>query len=198
MSTKIHPIYVALDANQYNRAIKLCLALPKENMLAQALLAHAYNKSMQRYKAILVLQSIVGTDGFQELQLECKYSKEAWDKQQAAANAAPAPAPATAAKKGKKGKKKPSPAPAAKGNTSAQEAPELKWSLADHLESPPTIDDNWEKLPPTEQAITDEVTEFPRFLLDLPVKSKANEQLMFLSLLNIYCIREFRPLSEHW
>ena len=117
MSTpnKIHPIYVALDANQYNRAIKLCLALPKENLLAQALLAHAYNKSMQRYKAILVLHSILGNEGFQELQLECKYAKEAWDQKQLASNVQPTPAPAAAAaKKGKKGKKKPAPAAALK------------------------------------------------------------------------------------
>jgi hypothetical protein len=154
-TSKIHPIYVALDANQYNRAIKLCLALPKDNLLAQALLAHAYNKSMQRYKAILVLQSIVGKEGFQELQLECQYSKEAWDNQQAAANASSAPASGAVAKKAKKGKKKS--APTSKPNSSAEDL-EPNWSLADHLESPPAIDENWQKLPPTEHAITDEVS----------------------------------------
>ena len=162
MSTpnKIHPIYVALDANQYSRAIKLCLALPKENILAQALLAHAYNKSMQRYKAILVLQDVVGKEGFQELQLECKYSKEAWDQKQAAANAPPAPPPPAASKKGKKGKKKPAaPQPASsKSNNSSSESGEQNWYLADHLETPPTIDEDWEKLPPVDQAITDEVS----------------------------------------
>ena len=171
-SNKIHPIYVALDANQYSRAIKLCLAMPKDNLLAQALLAHAYNKSMQRYKAILVLQSIVGTEGFQELQLECKYAREAWDQQQATTNnnahaSTPAPQTQAAAKKGKKGKKKPSTAvPSAVSGTASSKAPNNssgdddgdQWSLAEHLSNPPTIDENWEKLPPTDQAITDEVS----------------------------------------
>lgn len=177
-SNKIHPIYVALDANQYSRAIKLCLALPKDNLLAQALLAHAYNKSMQRYKAILVLQSIVGTEGFQELQLECKYSKEAWDKQQEGVNAPPAPAPAAASKKGKKGKKKPAPTPS-KAPTSP-DAAEPKWSLAEHLESPPSVDENWEKLPPTEKAITDETT------LGTLVITLQNLRL-FLTSYQLYC-----------
>ena len=164
-SNKIHPIYVALDANQYSRAIKLCLAMPKEHLLAQALLAHAYNKNMQRYKAILVLQSILGTDGFQELQLECKYAQEAWDIQRSAnnnnnnnANAAPKAAPA-ASKKGKKGKKKPPPAPAlAPVPIENAAAEEEMWSLAEHLSSPPGVDENWDKLPPLENAITDEVS----------------------------------------
>jgi hypothetical protein len=156
-SNKIHPIYVALDANQYNRAIKLCLALPKENILAQALLAHAYNKSMQRYKAILVMQSILGTDGFQELQLECQYCKEAWDQQKAAFNTAAAPQALAGPKKGKKGKKKPALQPGAATKTDVA-LEEQKWSLADHLEATPAIDENWEKLPPTEKAITDEVS----------------------------------------
>ena len=161
-SNKIHPIYVALDANQYSRAIKLCLAMPKDNLLAQALLAHAYNKSMQRYKAILVMQSILGTDGFQELQLECKYAKEAWDSQQTAATAPPPkPAPMAASKKGKKGKKKPAAAPAPSSSqtaTTPAESADSQWSLAEHLASPPGIDENWEKLPPVENAITDEVS----------------------------------------
>lgn len=159
-SNKIHPVYVALDANQYNRAIKLCLAMPKDNLLAQALLAHAYNKSMQRYKAILVLQSILGTEGFQELQLECKYAKEAWDEQQAATHAPAAPQPTTASKKGKKGKKK-SAAPATttinSSNNPSGDSGENHWSLAEHLASPPDIDENWDKLPPPELAIADEV-----------------------------------------
>ena len=191
MSTpnKIHPIYVALDANQYNRAIKLCLALPKDNLLAQALLAHAYNKSMQRYKAILVLQSILGTDGFQELQLECKYSKEAWDKQQTAASAPPTPAPAAASKKGKKGKKKPAPQPAAKPTVTTSEATEQKWSLSEHLESPPAIDENWEKLPPIEQAITDEVSVSLLFLVCLLGCLKVNLTMVlaFHSFINFLC-----------
>ena len=164
-SNKIHPIYVALDANQYSRAIKLCLAMPQDHLLAQALLAHAYNKNLQRYKSILVLQSILGTDGFQELQLECKYSKEAWDIQQSAAannnsnaSAASKVAPA-ASKKGKKGKKKPAAAPAlAPVPTENAVAEEETWSLAEHLSSPPGVDENWEKLPPVENAITDEVS----------------------------------------
>ena len=162
-SNKIHPIYVALDANQYSRAIKLCLAMPKDHLLAQALLAHAYNKNMQRYKALLVLQSILGTGGFQELQLECKYCKEAWDIHQLAsegngnsANTAPKVTSA-AAKKGKKGKKKPTASPAPDIQSTENE-PQQQWCLAEHLSSPPGVDSNWDKLPPVENAITDEVS----------------------------------------
>jgi len=157
-NNKIHPVYVALDASQYNRAIKLCLGMPKDNLLAQALLAHAYHKSMQRHKAILVLQSILGTEGFQELQLECKYSKEAWDEQQAATNAPAAPQPTTASKKGKKGKKKSAaPTPSTNNNIPTGDSGNNQWSLAEHLASPPDIDENWDKLPPPELAIADEV-----------------------------------------
>jgi tetratricopeptide (TPR) repeat protein len=57
MSTvKLNPIYVALDSHQYSRAVKLCLALPKGHALGQALLAHAYYKSGQRWKALVVLR----------------------------------------------------------------------------------------------------------------------------------------------
>jgi hypothetical protein len=153
----LHPIYVALESHQYNRAIKLCLALPNENVLAQALLAHAYNKSMQRYKALLVLQSILGEEGFQELQFECKYAKEAWEQQNAVANATPSPAPAASSKKGKKGKRKPAGAAAPKVPVLAETEAE-KWSLIGHLDNPPEIDENWDALPPADRAITDEVS----------------------------------------
>jgi hypothetical protein len=186
-SNKIHPIYVALDANQYNRAIKLCLALPKENILGQALLAHAYNKSTQRYKAILVMQSILGTDGFQELQLECQYSKEAWDQQNAASNAQAAPLALAGPKKGKKGKKKPAlQSSAAKTDIAANEQ---KWSLAEHLEATPAIDENWEKLPPAEKAITDEVS-WQGEMVSLTVSVA-----MFV---HAFQCRHFRPLSVRW
>lgn len=162
MSSKLHPVYVALDSHQYSRAIKLCLALPKDNILGQALLAHAYNKTSQRYKALLVLQSILGEEGFQELQLECKYAKEAWEAENASAGTPQTPAPpAASSKKGKKGKKKPaapsaSAAPLKPAPPSSETA--RRWSLVDHLDKPPDIDEKWETLPPSESAITDEVS----------------------------------------
>ena len=56
---KLHPIYVALDAHQYSRAIKLGSALPDTNVLGKALLAHAYSKNGQRHNALLTLQTIL-------------------------------------------------------------------------------------------------------------------------------------------
>jgi hypothetical protein len=58
-TSKLHPIYVALDAHQYNRAIKLAVALPDSNVLGKALLVHAYSKAGQRYDALVALQSIL-------------------------------------------------------------------------------------------------------------------------------------------
>ena len=59
---KLHPIYVALDGHQYNRAIKLGSALPDTNVLGKALLAHAYSKNGQRHNALLTLQTILVTN----------------------------------------------------------------------------------------------------------------------------------------
>lgn len=161
MNSKLHPIYVALDSHQYNKAIKLCLALPKDNIMALALLAHAYNKSLQRHKALLTLQSILGTEGFQELQLECRYSMETWTEiQTATATSANAPQhqpqpTSSGAKKGKKGKKKPTAPPP---KPIPQEKPVVQnFSLIGCLDKPPTIDKNWETLPPSDKAIIDEV-----------------------------------------
>lgn len=141
--------------------------MPKDHLLAQALLAHAYNKNMQRYKALLVLQSILGSECFQELQLECKYCKEAWDIQQSAVDSnnsngnAATKAISAASKKGKKGKKKPAaasaPAPVPIQSAASEEH---LWCLAEHLASPPGVDLNWDKLPPADNAITDEVSFF--------------------------------------
>ena len=97
----LHPIYIALESQQYNKAIKLCLASPSlaTHPLAQALLAHAYLKAGQRYKCLLTLQALlqrgasvspagmansddapsVGSDYFPELQLELKYCMERRD-----------------------------------------------------------------------------------------------------------------------
>jgi len=32
------------------------------------------------------------------------------------------------------------------------------WTLAEHIQNPPRIDENWEKLPPVDSAITDDVS----------------------------------------
>lgn len=58
-TNKLNPVYAALDAHQYNRAIKLALALPDSNVLGKALLVHAYSKAGQRYDALVALQSIL-------------------------------------------------------------------------------------------------------------------------------------------
>ena len=154
---KLHPIYAALENFQYSRAIKLCLALPSPPPIAQALLAHAYVKSGQRYKSLLVMQGILGTtEFFPELQLEIKYAYERREEAKTAASAAPAPDPAPR-KAGKKGKKKggavaaPSPA-----KTPATKPADEDFDLVDQLSQSPTLPEDWDKIPPPENAPTDE------------------------------------------
>ena len=106
---KLHPIYVALDSHQYNRAVKLASALPESNTLGKALLAHAYSKSGQRYPALVTLNKILGN--FCELKHELENSIEAISEEQQLSKPQAQQHPQNAAsKKGKKGKKKPSPA----------------------------------------------------------------------------------------
>ena len=164
-SSKLHPIYQALESHQYNRAIKLCLAQPDSALLAKALLAHAYAKSGQRYKALLALQTILGPDNcqtyFPELRVEIAYSLDR-TQQEPAKPAAPA-APTSAKKAGKKGKKKGSSSAATAASrtndvhTTVLQPPALQdWDLIDQLDTPPTLPDNWEELPPPHGAPMDE------------------------------------------
>jgi hypothetical protein len=160
MSSKLHPVYVALDAHQYSRAIKLASALPDSNTLGKALLAHAYSKSGQRYSALVTLHSILGN--FCELKHEVNYSLQAIQERQQQSSKTPMIQPepvAASSRKGKKGKKKPAPVPAP---APKQQAPVVKsdapqWDLVDQLNTPPSLPENWEVLPPSEKAITDEV-----------------------------------------
>mmetsp|Transcript_3144 Transcript_3144/g.7896 ORF Transcript_3144/g.7896 Transcript_3144/m.7896 type:complete len:1109 (+) Transcript_3144:106-3432(+) len=168
-SNKLAPIYAALDGHQYSRAIKLGLALPSTNLLGRALLAHAYAKSGQRYKALTTLQSILGKDGFPELALEIKYSLER--RQQSAAAAATQALLAQhnqqqssqpqqkGGKGGKKGKKRQpsksnnnsSATPATAAMMEDQDAMnDMKgFDWIDQLDSPPLLPDNWEEALPT-------------------------------------------------
>ena len=161
-SNKLHPIYVALDNHNFTKAVKLCLAQPPSNTLAQALLAHAYARSGQRYKALLTLESILGREGFPELKLEIKYSQELRLEQQQQGDAsahAPTPAASVASSKkgGKKGKKKVNAATPTPPTPISPTANDLKdWDLVDQLDTPPTLPDGWEQLPPPEKALTDQ------------------------------------------
>jgi hypothetical protein len=157
-SNKLHPIYVALDGHQYSKAIKLALALPDSHVLGKALLAHAYSKSGQRYESLLVLQSILGIDSFCELEHEIQYSLQARDEISATVVTATA-APDTSSKKGKKGKKgKPAPKPVPVAATTTTPKQKYCWDWIEQLNTPPTLKEKWEELPPTETAITDEVS----------------------------------------
>lgn len=155
---KLHPIYVALDAHQYNRAIKLGAALPDDNVLGKALLAHAYSKSGQRYSALLTLHNILG--GFCELKHEVECSLQTLKERQQSSSktiSQPEPQAHSSSKKGKKGKKKPAPV------TKQQQAacPESDcsgWDLIDQLNTQPALPEKWEDPPADKQAITDEVS----------------------------------------
>ena len=63
MHTKLNPIYAAIDAYQFGRAIKLAAALPDSNVLGKALLAHSYTKSGQKHQALATLHKILIGDG---------------------------------------------------------------------------------------------------------------------------------------
>jgi N-terminal acetyltransferase B complex non-catalytic subunit len=153
---KLSPIYTALESGAYNKAIKLCLAQPSNVLLAKALLAHAYGKAGQRYKALLVVQEILGQqhckDYFPELRLELKYSIESLS--ETTATTTPAPV-ATAKKAGKKGKKKGGTAPSI-GENSQTDATDESWDLIDRLDVPPQLPESWDQVPPPADAPIDE------------------------------------------
>jgi hypothetical protein len=159
--SKLHPVYVALDSYQYNRAIKLAAALPDSNVLGKCLLAHAYYKSGQRYSSMVtlhkILRSLAGPGVFFcELEREVYCAIEALEERQLEASK-PAAADQAALKKGKKGKKKPA-GPTAKPTAPVQWTPnESQRDLLDQLDYPPMLPDDWDVLPAAENAITDEV-----------------------------------------
>lgn len=169
---KLNPIYAALDVAQYSRAIKLAQAFPASNVLAQALLAHAYAKVDQRYKAMLVFRSILwgGNDSddadktkyFPELQLEIKYSLQeqknrqdlesgsnAQQQQQSQSSSSSSRRGGKNSKKGKKrggGSKSnnSNSGPAAPSSSTLGEATTTNdWDWVDALDTPPTLPDWW-------------------------------------------------------
>jgi tetratricopeptide (TPR) repeat protein len=113
--TKLNPIYAAIDAHQYSRAIKLASVLPDSNVLGSALLAHSYTKTGQKHLALITLNKVLirGTaspSSFFELQsmLEQQSQDESSSSLSKLSSAASKVEPATVSgKKGKKGKKKP-------------------------------------------------------------------------------------------
>ena len=157
------PIYNALDHHQYQRAIKLCLQQPADNLHVQALLAHAYAKSDQRPKALQVLTNLLfqnvddaisgREDYICELRIENKYAQigntaqttsAATAATSAAAASAPSDASSRSTKTGKKGKKKPATAVAKTATTKAiiaanANAVATNWDWIDNLDTPPQL-----------------------------------------------------------
>jgi tetratricopeptide (TPR) repeat protein len=147
-NVKLNPIYVALDAHDYRRAVKLCLALPKAHHLGQALLAHALIKSGQQKKCIGVLKALLGP-GWKELdKMEGEPLGDSATPATAVSVTAPTGTTAASAIKGKKAKgkqprKAPSssvPLPTAAVSVSASAAPEepVEHDVIVHLSPPPT------------------------------------------------------------
>lgn len=185
----LHPIYAALDSHQYHKVIKLCQQ-PQHahNPLAAALLAHAYAKSGQRYKAVSTLHGIFAaavvtttTTVFPELQLELQYAAvleeslaesalstmnnhNAQQQQTTAANAvAAAKKPASAKKGGKKKQPSPSQQPQPPQTQKPATVPVAcnnnNWDLIDQLDTPPTLPADWEqRIPPPNSPIHPDAT----------------------------------------
>ena len=160
---KLHPIYVALDAHQYSRAIKLAAALPDSNTLGKALLAHAYNKAGQRYSSLVTLHKALGD--FCELKHEVEYSLEAVLERRQASSTKTPPQPEPSSKKGKKGKKKPTPPKPSQPVANDSQTIDLM----DQLNTPPSLPENWEIPPPDREPITDEVRQSLGHLLIFPI-----------------------------
>jgi tetratricopeptide (TPR) repeat protein len=166
-TNKLHPIYVALDNHQYNRAIKLCSAHPSTNVLCQALLAHSYVKAGQPFKSLLTIQKILPSSVdsnanpyFPEFQSEVRRLNVVEGNSDVVVNT-PANVPSAVTSNSKKitkavkGKKKP-PASIATSQLGAvqqsisQASVPDGWDLIDHLDTPPILPEDWERLPPAE------------------------------------------------
>lgn len=165
-STKLNPIYAAVEAHQYNRAIKLASALPESNVLGKALLAHAYVRSGQRHLALITLSRTLGEE-FYELQHELKFDLESTlERYQASSGVSTAtattatadPTNALSTKKGKKGKKKPPVAPSKQQQASSSDKILDDMDLIDQLNTSPSLPEKLDAFPPPERAIPDEVT----------------------------------------
>jgi len=154
-SNKLHPIYVALDSHQYNRAVKLASALPASNLLGQALYAHALFKSGTVGKALAVLKQVLW---FDSMELDYEIERLHIESNGGAADTTPATTkqqqhhqPKSKKGKGKKSKSvEQQPAAAPK---------ESQKDLIDHLTTPLSLPEGWDQVTtkPGKQVITDEV-----------------------------------------
>eukprot|EP00977_Amphora_coffeiformis_P017487 scaffold5771_cov171-Amphora_coffeaeformis.AAC.4 len=155
-NSKLHPIYTALDHQQYNRAIKLCLQQPADNLYVQALLAHAYVKTDQRAKALDLLCGVLLThapqssqvDYFVELRLAHQYAQtgiaqQSSSPQPVAAAATETPRKGGGGGGGKKGKKKPTASSPTKGAATAATptttTTDADWDWIDVLDKEPLL-----------------------------------------------------------
>ncbi len=165
--TKLNPIYAAIDAYQFNRAIKLASALPDSNVLGKALLAHSYTKSGQNLNALRTLHKIlVGAEDtatpsvFFELRSVLEQQNELLAQSTSAQSSTPPKVEAPSGKKGKKGKKKP--APKVQQQQRVVEESHSSVDLIDRLDVPPAIPETVDFLPKASQSataiITDETT----------------------------------------
>jgi hypothetical protein len=161
--SKLQPIYAALDGNQYNRAVKLCLQLPEPSLLSQALLAHAYAKSGQTLQSLIVLVNLLPADHFDELHMEAARAQLRHDNMDPAALSPPVSAlsaakPATNSKKGKKQKKKTTTS-AALQHSDVQSIVPISKTRQDWvylLDHPSTLPVDWDRLPPYDANFCDE------------------------------------------
>ena len=149
-SNKLHPIYVALDAHQYSRAVKLASSLPSDNILGQALFAHALLKSGQTGKALLVLRSLFQS---QELDYEIQRLTNTTSSSGAVSTTTSSLSTTDSSskrKKSKKGKSK------VEEPVAAAVLPER--DLLDQLETPLVLSEGWDEVKDaTKPVITDEV-----------------------------------------
>lgn len=184
-TVKLHQVYLALDCHQYSKAVKLASALPPDHVLGKALLAHALQRSGQRYKSLCVIQTLLGkSDWYYELDYELKRcvtaantessagdSSNATTASSAAPNQNPSSSSSSSSKK-KKGKKQGKAGGGSSSNTtlaSSTNAQSTKNTtavthvvpdLVSWLQQPRVTPENWDTVPPTGNdviAITDEV-----------------------------------------
>jgi N-acetyltransferase B complex (NatB) non catalytic subunit len=189
-SRALNLIYSALDSHHYTRAIKLCLAYQQSSSahhatashsvtvstsndaLIMALLAHAYAKSGQRYKAMRTIHQLFGFDPtvFPELQLELLYASILQESLPAATSSnegnssSNTTASTTPGGSTKKGKKKSNDGTLTSPSTYPPSVPittsfSTDWDLIDQLDTPPTWPVDWEtRIPPPNAPLAKLVT----------------------------------------
>jgi N-acetyltransferase B complex (NatB) non catalytic subunit len=187
-SRALNLIYSALDSHHYTRAIKLCLAYQQSSSahhaaanysvtvsttndaLVMALLAHAYAKSGQRYKAMRTIHQLFGFDPtiFPELQLELLYASILQESLPAASSSnegnssSSTTASTTPGGSAKKGKKKSNDSTVNSLSTTPPSVtiPTSKdWDLIDQLDTPSTWPVDWEtRIPPPNAPLAKIVT----------------------------------------